>query len=78
MRSKDFSKIVARGENPNGVVQQTSNGTVIDGAGGDGFQYNWGDKPDGARWNNNPMPQNPFNEPYNVVMPTPSRGTKKK
>lgn len=42
---------VGRGENPNGVVQQTSNGTNINGRGSDGDDPIWGTPADGMRWN---------------------------
>lgn len=51
----DWSSLVGKGENPNGMVSQTPNGTVVNGVGGDGCQFNWGDGIDGG-WNQNPMP----------------------
>jgi hypothetical protein len=47
----NFASMVGRGENPNGVVQQTSNGTSIDGKGSDGDDFVWGIAADGPRWN---------------------------
>lgn len=41
---------VGRGENPNGVVAQTSNGTNVNGEGSDGENYAFGLTADG-RWN---------------------------
>jgi hypothetical protein len=41
----------ADGENPNGFVSQTSNGTNINGAGSDGVDWTWGPGADGPRWN---------------------------
>lgn len=52
----DFAGLVAEGENPNGFVAQTANGTRRDGFADDGRTYQWGTPPDGARWNFNPMP----------------------
>jgi hypothetical protein len=42
---------VGRGENPNGVVSQTANGTSINGKGSDGDDWTWGKAADGPRWN---------------------------
>jgi hypothetical protein len=42
---------VGPGENPNGVVAQTSNGTNINGKGSDGDDFVWGIPADGPRWN---------------------------
>lgn len=53
----DLSKLLGDGENPNGFVSQTGNGTLLNGRGGDGCTYNWGMKPDGARWNDDPRPE---------------------
>jgi hypothetical protein len=50
----DFSKLLGKGENPNGFVSQTANGTLIDGRGGDGENYAWGGMADGPRWNQDP------------------------
>lgn len=52
----DFAGLVAEGENPNGFVAQTANGTRRDGFADDGMTYSWGPRPDGERWNCNPMP----------------------
>jgi hypothetical protein len=55
---KDFSKLLGRGENPNGMVAQTANGTIRqrgfsgDG-GGDGDAWRYG-MVDGSRWNDDP------------------------
>jgi hypothetical protein len=46
-----FEGNVASGENPNGMVTQTSNGTWINGKGGDGVDIPWGLAADGRRWN---------------------------
>jgi hypothetical protein len=56
--SKDFSKLLGRGENPNGMVSQTANGTVrqvdFSGDGGDdGDMWRFG-QVDGSRWNSDP------------------------
>ena len=53
---RDLSELLGEGENPNGMVSQTPNGTVINGMGGDGSQYRW-DMADGARWNADPLPK---------------------
>jgi hypothetical protein len=47
----NFAGIVGRGENPNGIVQQTSNGTWINREGADGDDFIWGVPADGSRWN---------------------------
>jgi len=41
----------AQGENPNGFVSQSNNGTNINGAGSDGDDWTWGFPADGPRWN---------------------------
>jgi hypothetical protein len=48
--SLDFARMVGRGENPNGVVQQTSNGTWVNREGADGDDFVWFPA-DGPRWN---------------------------
>lgn len=72
-----FEDFVAKGENPRGVVMQNANGTIIEGRGGDGFQYNFGVEPDGARWNHNPMP-NPDTVSSSVfgILATPAKRKK--
>ena len=55
----DFAGMVQTGENPNGVVMQNSNGTIFDGAGGDGRQWNYGQDVSGSRWNSNPLAVSP-------------------
>lgn len=56
--SGDWSELLGTGENPNGVVAQTPNGTVINGAGGDGWEFaHERDNTDGERWNRDPMPK---------------------
>ena len=47
----NFANMVGRGENPNGLVQQTANGTSIAGKGSDGDDFLWGIEADGPRWN---------------------------
>jgi hypothetical protein len=42
---------VGKGENPNGLVQQTSNGTWINRQGADGDDYTYRIAADGPRWN---------------------------
>jgi len=49
--------------NPNGMVAQNPNGTIINGNGGDGQQYSWPPRADGEKWNTNPVPQPP--DPFN-------------
>jgi hypothetical protein len=49
--SLNLEGFIGRGENPNGMVSQTSNGTNINGAGSDGEDYIWGIPADGSRWN---------------------------
>jgi hypothetical protein len=55
---RDVSKLVDGGENPNGMISQTPNGTIRDGMGCDGSQprYNMAD---GPRWNRDPAPELP-------------------
>jgi hypothetical protein len=49
--SLNFAGMVGRGENPNGLVQQTSNGTWVNRQGADGDDFVWGIPADGPRWN---------------------------
>jgi hypothetical protein len=66
----DFSKLLGKGENPNGFVSQTCNGTLIDGRGGDGYNERaYGRMADGARWNTDPrMETMPLSQPLPVVV----------
>lgn len=69
--SVDFSSWVARGENPGGMVAQTSNGTIHEGRGGDGSQYRFGGRADGG-WNEDPMPRDPMTGGYAIgIGPAP-------
>jgi hypothetical protein len=52
----DLSKLLGGGENPNGMIAQTPNGTVVNGRGGDGSQFRW-DMADGRVWNGDPLPK---------------------
>lgn len=49
--SLNLTGMVGRGENPNGFVAQTPNGTNINGEGSDGDDRAWGLTADGPRWN---------------------------
>jgi hypothetical protein len=49
--SLNLAGMVGAGENPNGTVAQTSNGTNINGKGSDGDWCTWGIPADGPRWN---------------------------
>lgn len=53
----DFSKLLGKGENPNGFVSQTPNGTYINGRGSDGYQPRYWPMADGSRWNEDPRPE---------------------
>lgn len=48
--SLNLKGFVGKGENPNGMVTQTSNGTNVNGKGADGDDFTWGVPADG-RWN---------------------------
>lgn len=50
----DFSRLLGEGENPNGFVAQTANGTIRNGRGGDGETF-WRGSADGPRWNEDPL-----------------------
>lgn len=66
----DFSKLLGTGENPNGFVSQTCNGTLVDGRGGDGNNYAaYGFMADGPRWNSDPrMESMPLGQPMAIVV----------
>lgn len=52
---KDLSELLGKGENPNGMIAQTPNGTERDGMGSDGSEMRY-NMADGERWNGDPMP----------------------
>lgn len=52
----DFSKFLGEGENPNGTVAQTPNGTMINSRGSDGEQP-FRQMTDGERWSRDPVIQ---------------------
>ncbi len=54
-----------RVHNPNGMVMQNANGTIVDGAGGDGRQWPPFIPADGMKWNSNCVPDAP--DPYAAV-----------
>jgi hypothetical protein len=57
-KNGDFSRLLGKGENPNGLVAQTVNGTVVNGVGGDGVVFRFpGEMADGPRWNEDPRPE---------------------
>jgi hypothetical protein len=63
----DLSKLLGTGENPNGMVAQTANGTIINGRGGDGDNYR-GMMADGPRWNTDPREEAPvLTDPVTVI-----------
>ncbi len=55
----NFVDLLGTGENPNGVVAQTANGTIINGRGGDGSEWR-GKMADGPRWNTDPREEAPL------------------
>jgi hypothetical protein len=67
--------------NPNGFVSQVPSGTMCNGAGGDGRDYNWpGAMSEGPKWNSNPMPEgmDPYSAtPGNVTFATKASKSKK-
>lgn len=70
----NLDKLVGKGENPNGFIAQTANGTIRDGHGGDGDQprYNMAD---GPRWNTDPrIEPKPLDDPYAFSSPAIPRG----
>ena len=66
----DFSKLLGKGENPQGFVSQTPNGTYINGRGSDGYQYRWWPMADGKRWNEDPRPEATQDAPLSLAQPT--------
>jgi len=66
----DLDKLLGKGENPNGFVAQTANGTIRDGRGGDGETWRYG-QADGPRWNEDPriMPEPLYDAPTGPVVP---------
>lgn len=69
----DLSKLLGNGENPNGMIAQTANGTIRNGRGGDGdtWRYNMAD---GPRWNTDPRPEGPVDtDPAMVTVSMHSR-----
>lgn len=69
--SMDFSALVARGENPGGMVAQTSNGTFHEGRGGDGETGRWDRHADGGWSENDPMPRDPMSGGGYGIGPAP-------
>jgi len=65
----DLSKLLGTGENPNGMVAQTANGTLVGGRGGDGDTWRYGMMADGPRWNEDPRIEAPNLTPSTVPMP---------
>lgn len=57
-KRRSFADLVASGENPNGMIAQTPNGTERNGSGSDGMTYRY-NYADGPRWNDDPTPQPP-------------------
>lgn len=69
----DFSKLLGEGENPKGFVSQTANGTIINGEGGDGYQ--WRDESnmaDSWRWNSDPR-RDAMSLVQTTTLPAPRR-----
>ena len=54
-KNGDFSQLLGQGENPNGFVSYTPNGTLVNGHGGDGYSHPW-PTADGERWSADPRP----------------------
>lgn len=75
-KSGDFSKLLGRGENPNGMVVQTANGTIVNGRGGDGDCRPW-TMADGPLWNTDPRPDGDrdamMSPPMGLVQAMPAR-----
>lgn len=65
----DLSKLLGNGENPNGMIAQTANGTIRNGRGGDGDEYRYGMMADGPRWNTDPRPEAP--QPFGIEIAIP-------
>lgn len=75
-KNGDFSKLLGTGENPNGFVAQTANGTIINGQGGDGWSRPW-NTADGG-WNDDPrIERTPLGEPAVVEVRAHTRGRRK-
>jgi hypothetical protein len=75
-KNGDFSELLGNGENPNGMIAQTPNGTERGGVGSDGRTWRW-DMADGPRWNADPMPIPPSLVPIEAMGetgPTIARG----
>jgi hypothetical protein len=54
-KNGDMSQLLGPGENPNGFVAQTPNGTMVDGKSCDGYFHPMVEA-DGERWNSDPRP----------------------
>jgi hypothetical protein len=67
----DLSKLLGTGENPNGMVAQTANGTLVDGRGGDGYTWRDGMMADGPRWNEDPRIEAPNLTPGPAMVKVP-------
>jgi hypothetical protein len=70
-KNGDFSQLLGTGENPNGMIAQTPNGTERNGGGSDGMTYRYG-MADGPRWNDDPTPQPPPLVSVEIAAMTPS------
>jgi len=75
-KNGDWSKLLDRGENPNGLVSYTNNGTRVNGARADGEQINWYPQLDGPRWSRK-MPPSMVEQFIGADLPRRAKGVKK-
>lgn len=61
MSKKTFGEsLIAKGENPNGMIAQTADSTVRNYDGLGPQEYKWNQSADGERWNNGFSPKPDF------------------
>ena len=75
-KTGDWSSLLDGGENPNGFISQTPNGTMRNGRGSDGEQFNFFPQADGPRWS--PKGPDIFAIGVGARLPTSARGVSNK
>jgi len=73
-KNGDWSRILGAGENPNGFVSQTPNGTMMNGKGADGDQWPMALPADGPRWSRSMPEVRSFG--IGATLPRTARGKK--
>lgn len=74
MTRKNFGEsLIAKGENPNGCIAQTADGTVRNYDALGRQEYKWGQEADGPRWNSGFSPKPDFG-----VAPAPANPRRKR